>query len=83
MDQSGGGILANLLKKNFWVKGDKPDLMTKESVKGRKAGSCVFVSNSCVVENQHLRLVSGDEGHVVSGDGSDGDLMGTLIPQVA
>ena len=57
--------------------------MTKESVKGRKAGSCVFVSNSCVVENQHLRLVSGDEGHVVSGDGSDGDLMGTVIPQVA
>ena len=65
--------------------------MTKESVKGRKAGSCVFVSNSCVVENQHLRLVSGDEGHVVSGDeglmvsgnGSNGDLMGTLIPQVA
>ena len=57
--------------------------MTKESVKGRKAGSCVFVSNSRVVENQHLRLVSGDEGHVVSGDGSNGDLMGTLIPQVA
>jgi len=33
--------------------------MTKESVKGRKAGSCVFVSNSCVVENQHLDSAGG------------------------
>merc|ERR1712051_146799 len=30
------------------------NLMTQEGVKGGKAGSGVFVSHPCVVENQHL-----------------------------